>query len=355
VPPLSVEIAWKATLPAPPAGAPSVDASQAYFPLRDGTLTARFLADGSAAWTVPVAATGALAAGDHLVFAPGDGGLRALDAATGAPRWAITLPGHLSAQIQWWASRLLAATDDGHLRLLHAMSGTQLWDVNLGAAAVLVAPTATGDRVYAALADGRVLALWTRTGERIWEARLPAGATTLHSADNRVFAGSSDRYFYCLDAASGKQQWRWRTGAAIVGTAVVDRDNVYFVSLDNVLRALNRSHGSQQWKTELPSRPLAGPFLLGGLLVVQGQATDLPAYQTVDGSEAGAAKAAGELVAPLRVLPGTDARPWRLLTVTGEGEAQLLEPGLPPLQWKRLGDPKILAPFATIERGDVDG
>jgi outer membrane protein assembly factor BamB len=355
VPSLTATVAWQAALPAPPAAAPSVDASQAYFWLRDGSLVALALADGSTVWTVPVAGVAAPATGDQLVYVPLEGAIQALDAATGAARWSVALSGPLAAPLRWWDGRLLAATADGHMRVLHSTSGTLLWDVDLRAVPVHVAATVTGDRVYASLGDGRVLALWTRNGERIWESRLPAAPTMLFPSDDRVFAGAADHFLYCLDVASGKRHWRWKTGAAVVGTAVVDRDNVYFVSLDNVLRALNRAHGSQQWKTELPSRPLSGPFLVGGLLLVQGQSSELPAYQLVDGSEAGVAKLAGEAVPPMRILPGIEGRPWRLLAATGEGEVQMLEPGLAPLQWKRLGNPSILAPYPVIEPGTLGG
>ena len=104
----------------------------------------------------------------------------------------------------------------------------------------------------------------------VWEAKLPADGTTLTPLDDRLFVGASDRFFYCLSADRGKRKWRWRTGGTIVGTTVVVGDRVYFVSLDNVLRSLNRSDGNQRWKSAVPHRPTGGPFLIGPLLFVPG-------------------------------------------------------------------------------------
>ena len=118
------------------------------------------------------------------------------------------------------------------------------------------------DRVYVPLADGRIVALRIDTGDVVWERRLGGPTTGLLALDDRVYAGSNDNFFYALDAADGRVAWRWRTGADVVGVPVVDERNVYFVSLDNVLRALSRRTGVQQWARLLPLRPTRGPLKL---------------------------------------------------------------------------------------------
>ena len=53
-------------------------------------------------------------------------------------------------------------------------------------------------------------------------------------------------------------------GADIVGAAVHDEVRVYFVSMDNVLRALDAGTGAQRWKKPLPLRPIANLRRNGG-------------------------------------------------------------------------------------------
>jgi hypothetical protein len=99
--------------------------------------------------------------------------------------------------------------------------------------------------------------------------------------------GSLDDWFYCLDTKDGKRKWRWRNDADVVGMPVIDRRRIYFVALDNVLRALNRGGGSLFWKRAIPMRPSSGPILTENLLIVPGLAAELHGYAIADGAPAG--------------------------------------------------------------------
>jgi outer membrane protein assembly factor BamB len=78
---------------------------------------------------------------------------------------------------------------------------------------------------------------------------------------------------------------------------------VYFVSLDNVLRALDRNNGAQRWKRGLPLRPIAGPLRAADTLLVSGLSSPL-AFQHRDGAPAGNLQVSGELAAQPYVVPG---------------------------------------------------
>ena len=83
-----------------------------------------------------------------------------------------------------------------------------------------------------------------------------SGPTTISSTASRRGTGQID--------------WRWRTGGDVLGTAVVDARRVYFVSFDNILRALDRRSGAQRWKRPLPFRPLTGPLMAGATIITSG-------------------------------------------------------------------------------------
>ena len=70
--------------------------------------------------------------------------------------------------------------------------------------------------------------------------------------------------------ATGRALALARTGADVVSRPSVDDDHVYFVSLDNVLRALNRGNGVQQWKRGLPFRPAWRPMTAADTVLVTG-------------------------------------------------------------------------------------
>jgi hypothetical protein len=161
-----------------------------------------------------------------------------------------------------------------------------------------------------------VLALLIESGEQVWSRKLGGPPNEILALDDRLYVGSNDNFFYCLRASDGAVDWRWRTGGDVIGLPVVDEHRVYFVSLDNVLRALDRKSGAQRWKRPLPLRPTRGALQAGDDLLVSGIARTLPAYAMKDGSPAGELTAGGELAAaPFVFSPG--ALPM-VVTVTSD-------------------------------------
>jgi outer membrane protein assembly factor BamB len=329
---LPLKTFWAVTVADASSVQPGADAGAAYIPLSRPGLTALSLHDGTTAWTVPTAEiVEPPATGDGLVFLAHPQQVAALAARDGSTRWDAQVEGTISAPFLSESGWLLVATAPRRATMLRAATGERLW-TRLLSAAVRTRPVAAGHHVFVATDDGRVAALALESGEVLWEARLPAPATTLHPIADRLYAGCSDRFFYCLSADNGDRKWRWRTGGAIIGATVVGDDRVYFASLDNVLRALNLSNGHQVWKASLPHRPTGGPFLFAQLLIVPGISSEVPAFRTLDGRPAGAVKLTAEVSAPATLLPAAPGQPARLLLVSGEGLVQLLGPEAPAVQ-----------------------
>ncbi|HEX7139223.1 MAG TPA: hypothetical protein VF219_15320, partial [Vicinamibacterales bacterium] len=63
-----------------------------------------------------------------------------------------------------------------------------------------------------------------------------------------------------------------------------DARAVYFVSYDNVLRALNLVSGGQYWMKPLPFRPTSGLLLSGTTIVVGGQSPAIKTFNAKDGT-----------------------------------------------------------------------
>lgn len=306
-----------------PAGA---DAEAAYIPLITPGLTALSIENGKTVWSVPTAEiVQPPVAGDGLVYLANPQQVMALGARDGSPSWKAQVDGTVTAPLLCESGWLLVATDQGLIAKLRAATGERLWAQSF-AVAVRTRPAALGARIFVASGDGRVAALALDSGRVLWDVALPAAATTLFPIGDRLYVGCSDRFFYCLSADKGERRWRWRTGAAIVGVTVVDDKRVYFVSLDNVLRALTLTNGHQIWKASLPHRPTGGPFLFAGRLLVPGISSEVPAFRPTDGKPAGSVKLAEEVSAPATFLPGAAGQPARLLLVSGEGLVQLLGP-----------------------------
>ena len=112
--------------------------------------------------------------------------------------------------------------------------------------------------MYVSLDNGGVVALSHMTGAVVWEQRLDGAPNQILPLDD-LFVGATDNHFYRLSRLDGSIKWSVRTGGDIVGLPAVDETRVYFSSLDNMLYALNRRSGVQQWREPLAARPTAGP------------------------------------------------------------------------------------------------
>ncbi|HVB38386.1 MAG TPA: PQQ-binding-like beta-propeller repeat protein [Vicinamibacterales bacterium] len=329
---------WSADLDHDFAAPPGFDGLQAYVPETDGHLVAYILVNGKPRWSIDLATRTTPAAGDHLVYVATAGAVVAVSADDGHEVWRVPLNGTLTVPLTWDAGWLIAGTSEGELWAWRAQDGQPVWHVSVGAA--LSAPaTLGGDRLYVPLVDGRLLALNLQTGSRLWTDKLGGAPTEVLPLDSRLFVGSTDNYFYALKTENGEQDWRWRTGADIVGAAVVDRRRVYFVSMDNLLRALDRDSGRLQWQQPLPMRPASGPQLAGSLAIVTGvYPSVVPAFNVADGKPAGTLQLTGELVGPPHVTPwGFTLGPSLIVATRTLGQpaqlqalARALEPPLAP-------------------------
>jgi outer membrane protein assembly factor BamB len=295
-----VEQIWQVDLEHDLTAPPGFDDLQAYVPEDGGQLVAYVLVNGRQRWSVHLPTALTPAAGGNLVYVATPGAMAAVAADDGHEVWRAPLSGTVSVRPTFDTGWLVAGTSDGDLYAWRARDGHPLWHVNVGAP--LSAPVALGgNRLYAPLTDGRLLALDLETGHQVWVDRFggaPAGVLPLES---RIFVGSTDNYFYSLKTGSGEEEWRWRTGADIVGAPVVDQKRVYFVSLDNLLRALDRNSGTLQWQRALSLRPDTGPQLAGAVVLAAGTDPAIPAYRADDGTPAGGVQLTGQLAGPPHV------------------------------------------------------
>jgi outer membrane protein assembly factor BamB len=317
---------------------PAYDDADGYFAIEQSRLAAYDLSTGTQKWMVSANPRMEPAVGDALLFLIEPSTLTALRTVDGSIAWQLPFAETLVVPPVWDNGWLIVATAAEEILAFRGLDGRLIWRRTIGSAAH-ARPSLAADRVYVPTDDGRVVALQVETGEPVWERRIGGAANDILALDERLYVGSKDNYLYCLLTGSGTIDWRWRTGADVIGKPVADKRRVYFVSLDNVLRALDRTSGAQQWKDALPLRPTSGPLRAGDALIVTGIAPSMRGYQATDGKAAGEIPAGGELAAPPH-LYGTDAAPAPIViavtrdiakgaTVSAIGRA--IEPELAPI------------------------
>ena len=85
------------------------------------------------------------------------------------------------------------------------------------------------------------------------------------SIGDRVFVGAGDKQLLQLSTAARARGLVLQVGAAVIGRPVADDQHVYFVALDNLLRALDRNSGRQRWQTDpAPIAAVVGTVSLVG-------------------------------------------------------------------------------------------
>jgi outer membrane protein assembly factor BamB len=294
---------------------PAYSGAHVFFSLEADRIAAYDILSGQRTWLAAARPQAQPIAGDGLLFIVEPDALTALNAADGLAAWQLPFGEKLSVAPVWDNGWLVVSTASGEILAFRAADGHLVWRKRLESPAH-APPALAGDRVYVPAENGRIIALQIETGEPLWERRLGGAANDILALNERIYAGSADNYFYCVMAKDGRVAWRWRTGGDTIGTPAADDDRVYFVSLDNILRALDLKSGVQQWMRPLPLRPGWGPVRAGATITVAGLAASVRAFDMKDGKPAGELPAGGEVAAPPHALEHPLTKAPMLLMVT---------------------------------------
>ena len=336
-----IELIWTTDLGQPPGASPAYDETNAYIPLRDGTLVAMKLEDGTIAWKVTQPTRFTPAPGDGLVVVAHESTLIAFHTASGQILWQTDLGARNSAPLLSTTGWLIASLETGEVVALRSLDGHELWRSKLSGS-VSARPSISSHRLFVPTENGQIIALALATGERLWERTLSGSPQEILPLD-ALFVGASDNYFYRLSVDTGRVDWRWRTGGDLIGVAAVDESRVYFLSRDNILRALDRRSGVQQWRQPLRARPTSGPTKAGKMLLVAGVAPQIRSFDLKTGKPGAIYRASTELAAPPYVVRGLPIAGPHLVVVTGNGQVVALQRSLGPPQFTlRFPPPPIL-------------
>ncbi|MGS1016736.1 outer membrane protein assembly factor BamB family protein [Allosphingosinicella humi] len=163
-----------------------------------------------------------------------------------------------------------AAKSMGHPALGAALG--QAWSVSIGQGGsnkggLASAPVVTDGTIYTIDSMAVVSAFDASTGARKWETQVKGEGKNPNalfgggvSYDNgRIYATNGVGQAAALDAKTGSILWNVRPGGPLRGAPTIANDNVYVVSQDNQLFALNPANGEVKW-TEAGTVELAGVF-----------------------------------------------------------------------------------------------
>lgn len=115
-------------------------------------------------------------------------------------------------------------------------------------AGIYSSPAVSKDRIYAADNLGRVLC-YDMLGHEQW--RFQSGARIIGTpalGKGILVAGSADGFIYGLDARTGHERWRIQTAAPCTGAVTIVDNTAYIGGGDHVFRAININDGTVAWQ-----------------------------------------------------------------------------------------------------------
>ncbi len=210
--------------------------------------------DGNAAWEKPFKTGGhtegqPAVANGRVYFPAGDDGLICADANTGAQKWKYTGKGkddvHIDAPPALSGDGKTVFAGSGLFNYVavavDADTGTEKWRTDLKLRA-FGAPLASGAKVFYGVGTGNMGAdVWHYDEEGADRDKEPAGAVC------------------CLDAATGKEEWRYPLPKSVHTGLAADAFSVYAGCRDGNVYAIDRKSGKLRWRAGIGSAVMSAP------------------------------------------------------------------------------------------------
>lgn len=197
--------------------------------------------------------------------------LLALDASTGAELWSLDAWVESSPAVAKGVA--FVTTDDDFLYALDAETGSVVWRYVMPNS-VMSSPAVVNGVVYVTLYDdGTVYAFDATIGALLWVSFPLHGAidTSPAVANGAVYAGTSQDWFYAINASTGTERWArdfHEQSSFIRGSPAVANGVVYFGSDDSNVYALDAGTGQRLWHFNTRADVQSSPAVVNGRVYV---------------------------------------------------------------------------------------
>ncbi len=212
----------------------------------------------------------------------------------------LEIDGHVAGQPRGRDGIVYYATREGQLTAVIARSRSILWRRPVDGAdpdriGQAGSPVDAARRVLKI--EGPRLQAIDGPGRILWEfaAEGTIGVEPV-ARDGRVYFGTAERMFYCLDAKSGKKVWSRRLQGAPLHPAVIRAGTVAVAASNSVVYRLARRGGSILSWEAVPSRVVYELAAAGPFAIVSSASSTLTALDLRTGKRAGQYQASGPLV-----------------------------------------------------------
>lgn len=193
---------------------------------------------GTEVWATP------LVTEDRVFIGSADDNFYALDRLNGTPVWVNQTGNDIHSSAKLHNGIVVFGSLDGRLYFLDADSGNEAIPPFRTGGQIHGTPAIVSDTAVFGSDDGKVYRVSLMDGSEIWNftgSPIQPGEVRFSSAaiyGSRVYIGSNNYNFYCLDFDTGDLVWQFATGDFVYASPAVHDGKVFVHSLDGFLYAL---------------------------------------------------------------------------------------------------------------------
>ena len=178
-----------------------------------------------------------------------------------------------------------------------------VWKYSVGkAGASVFTPAVAGDSVYVADADGALVRLNAATGKEIWRVKTGTDLTAGVGTDGEVVVVGGVKGQILAYDTSGKQLWKADASSEVLSSPVAGGGYVVVRSVDNIITGYDEKTGAKKWNVtrtvpaltlrNAPGMVISGPNVYigqpGGKLLALTLANGLTRFEVAVGEPRGA-------------------------------------------------------------------
>jgi outer membrane protein assembly factor BamB len=174
---------------------------------------------------------------DNVVYIGSfDGNLYAINVSSGAEIWRFSTGGDIHSPPLFWENKIYINSWNGVFYAINAFTGEEEWNLTTGN--VQGSAVASGSMVIEGGCDEIIRFIDASTGELIWEFDSNGNtACSPTISRNRIYFGNNDNKMFCLDLELKKEIWNFTLGGFTISAPSVGYGKIYFGARDNKIYA----------------------------------------------------------------------------------------------------------------------
>ena len=164
---------------------------------------------------------------------------------------------------------IFAPTLNGTIYTFLYDTGERIGDGKL-TAAMGASPTIVGRDMYASgtIGDKTLIGFRLEKADKFMKRKFPHINTSPVVVDNRIFFGSHNGVFYCVNQETGEKIWEFKAKSPIRSSPATVRQHIYFADDKGSVYALDMSSGVKIWESQLTGNIYSYPVLDDSLLYI---------------------------------------------------------------------------------------